>query len=229
MSGTHVESHVPQNSRVTPASFAELLPELQWSTASPLNFKILTISVLFCFTVFWMVSTEVPGCRSHRYDAAEVQTRLKKKKAPRLQVNTLPSTASHRPLSWHTERECSPTPDAILLFLEVGQSQQRFTSCFLFVCGPSIPHTPPPPNKITSPCDKPTSDETNLEQTKHSWSEPQLLPQRHFFSSARPEIFFSLVKTSIWLYFKSADYFWNISVMVPGVGNILFTMSRQRR
>lgn len=79
---------------------------------------------------------------------------------------------------------------------------QLFLVCFFFclVCL----FVTPSPHKVTSPCDKPTSDETNSEQTKHSWNKPQLLPAKIFFPSKPRNI--SLVETSIWLYFLKIYY-----------------------
>lgn len=203
MSVRHVESHVPQNSRVTPATIAELL----WSTASVLIWNSKSLTFFFSCFVFKSLSERIwVWSRAAGVTMTTQQKSKPDKDAWRPQVNTLPSTASHRPLSWHTERECSPTSDAILLFLEVGQSRQRFASwVFLFLVCLFVT---PWPHKVTSPCDKPTSDQTNSEQTKHSWNKPQLLPAKIFFPS-KPRNIFSLVQTSIRLYFKSTIYFLN--------------------
>lgn len=178
----------------------------------------------------WLQESPLPHSRSPTR-----LRRIKKPTAPRLQVNTLPS---HRPLSWHTERECFPTPDAILLFLELGQSQQRFTSCFfLFVCGPPIPPRPPTRRRHHHHHHriKPRPLVINQPQTKQTWNKQNILEinlnfclQRHFFPQ-QARNFFLLVKTSVWLYFKSTDYTLNTLSLVPEVCNILFTVSKRRR
>lgn len=146
----------------------------------------------------------VPGCRSHHDDTAEIQNRIKTPddrrwtRCPRLlltgrSADTLNASVLQLLMqsyfSWKLVKVSNASPAGFFFFLVC-----------LFVT--------PWPHKVTSPCDKPTSDQTNSEQTKHSWNKPQLLPAKIFFPS-KPRNIFSLVQTSIRLYFKSTIYFLN--------------------
>lgn len=138
VSSRHVESHVAQNNRVTPARITELFQGREtWPTACLLVIlKHLIWDHIFfndSHTKWIRYEKKVPDCLS--------RNRLQPVRQPNLtqtthkhEENLLSLSVSHRPLSWHTECMCFQTDDAIYFSWKMVKVSNGLPT--VFVCDP---------------------------------------------------------------------------------------------